>query len=133
LLWDAYENTVTDNVVEDSRVADIAAGSIVDPTTLGNCFAGNTFATSAPSDLEMLAPCDGAGEGDWAAGALDLGALVAAAETAPPSVDYAEAELPELEPLENMPDAATAPAAPAIDMPREVDLDAIAVPDAPTE
>ena len=32
-----------------------------------------------------------------------------------------------------MPDAATAPPAPAIDVPTEVDLDAIDVPDTPTE
>ena len=76
LLWDPYENTVTDNVVEDSRIADIAVGSVSsDPATLGNCFAGNTFTTSAPADLETLAPCDGEGAGDWTAGALDLGAL----------------------------------------------------------
>jgi hypothetical protein len=133
LLWDAYENVVTDNVVEDSRIADLAVGSITDPATLGNCFAGNTFATSAPIDLELLAPCDADGEGDWTAGALDLAARVAAAENAPPSVDYAEADLPELEPQENMPDAATVPAAPATDLPAEVDLEAITVPDAPAE
>ena len=80
LLWDAYENVVTDNVIEDSRIADLAVGSIADPASLGNCFAGNTFATSAPIDLEALAPCDGDGEGDWTAGALDLGARIAAAE-----------------------------------------------------
>ncbi len=59
--------------------------------------------------------------------------LVAAAEDVPPSVDYEIAELPELEEFENMPDAAAAPAAPATDMPPAVDVDAIAVPDAPTE
>jgi Right handed beta helix region len=133
LLWDSYENVVTDNVIEDSRLADLAIGSIVDPSTLGNCFAGNTFTTSAPTDIELLAPCEGDGEGDWSAGALDLGARIAAADSAPPSVDYVEAELPELEPQENMPDAATAPAAPATDMPIDVDLDAITVPDAPAE
>ena len=58
---------------------------------------------------------------------------VAASEDFPPSVDYEDAELPELEEFENMPDAETAPAAPATDMPPAVDLDAIAVPDAPTE
>ena len=73
------------------------------------------------------------GAGDWAAGALDLGALIAAAESAPPSVDYQDAELPELAELENMPDAATAPPAPAIDVPTAVDVDAIDVPDAPAE
>ena len=87
LLWERYENVVADNVVEDSRIADLAVGSIGDPATLGNCFSGNTYTTSAPTDLEALAPCDGDGQGDWSAGALDLGARIAAAENAPPSVD----------------------------------------------
>jgi Right handed beta helix region len=132
LLWEAHENVVTDNVVEDSGIADIAVGSLTaDGSALANCFAGNMFTTSAPTDLEALAPCEGEGEGDWAAGALDLGALIAAADSAPPSVDYETAELPELEELEGMPDAETAAAAPATDMPVEVDLDAIEVPVAP--
>ena len=133
LVWDARENVVTDNVVEDSRIADIGVVSVSDASTLANCFAGNTFSTTAPTDLETLAPCDGEGEGDWTAGAPDLGALLAASEDFPPSVDFQDAPLPELAELENMPDAATAPAAPATDMPPAVDLDAIAVPDAPTE
>jgi len=132
LIWDSYDNAVTDNVVEDSRLADIAFGSIAAPDDgLGNCFSNNTFTSSAPEELESLAPCDGEGTGDWTAGALDLGALIAATENAPPSVDYEQAELPELAVLENMPDAATAPPAPATDMPIEVDLEAITVPDAP--
>jgi hypothetical protein len=132
LIWDPYDNAVTDNVVEDSRLADLAFGSITATDDgLGNCFSGNTFTTSAPVDLEMLAPCDGEGTGDWAAGALDLGALIAATESSPPSVDYERAELPELAVLDNMPDAATAPPGPATNMPIEVDLDEITVPDAP--
>jgi Right handed beta helix region len=132
LLWDPYDNAVTDNVVEDSRLADLAFGAVsAADSSLGNCFAGNTYSSSAPADLELLAPCDGEGTGDWAAGALDFGAIVAAAENAPPSVDYQDAELPALEQHDNLPDAATAPSAPATDVPATVDLDAIAVPDAP--
>jgi hypothetical protein len=135
LLWDAQQNVATDNVFEDNRVADLAVGTLVeDPAALANCFAGNTFATSAPEDLEALAPCGGeAIDGDWTAGRLDIVSWVTDAENAPPSVDYEHAELPELAELENMPDAATAPPAPATNMPSEVDLDAIAVPDAPAE
>ena len=133
LLWEASENVVTDNVIEDSGIADIGVVSVTDASTLANCFAGNTYTTTAPTDLETLAPCDGEGEGDWAAGAPDLSALLAASEDFPPSVDFEDAPLPELEEFENMGDAATAPAAPATDMPPAVDLDAIAVPDAPTE
>ena len=133
-IWDPYENSVTDNVVEDSRLADIAVGTISsDPAALGNCFAGNTFTTSAPTDLEALAPCDGEGAGDWTAGAVDLAALIAASEETPAGVDFEDADLPEPPEQVNMPDAATAPAAAATDMPPVVDLDAIAVPDPPTE
>jgi hypothetical protein len=128
LIWEARDNRVVDNVVEDSRVADIATGGLSDVSELGNCFAGNTFATSAPEDLEELAPCDGeGGDGDWSAGALDLLALMTAEQ--PPSGDYKTTPVPEAQ--ENMPDADSAPAAPATDMPREVDLDAIEVPDHP--
>jgi hypothetical protein len=132
LLWDSHDNVVTDNVLDDNRVADIAVGVAgADPATLGNCFSGNAFTTSAPADLETLAPCEGDGSGDWNAGPLDVVAWIT--EERPPSVDYEVAELPELADLDTMPDAADAPAEPATDMPRAVDLDAIAVPDAPGE
>jgi len=129
LIWDAHENSVIGNVVSDSRVADLAVGSVSDPATLGNCFADNDFTTSQPADLETLAPCDGEGSGDWSVDPLDLGALLAAQH--PESIDYQTAELPPLPELPNMPDAATAPASPAVDLDLSVDVDAIAVPDAP--
>ncbi len=130
VLWDSHDNVVTDNVLEDNRAADIAVGVVgTDPATLGNCFAGNTFTSSAPADLETLAPCEGEGSGDWTVEPLDIISWIT--EERPPSVDYEVAELPELGELENMPDAATAPAEPATAMPRAVDLDAIGVPDAP--
>ena len=51
LIWDPYDNAVTDNVVEDSRLADLAFGTSRPATgVLGNCFSGNTFTTSAPAD-----------------------------------------------------------------------------------
>jgi hypothetical protein len=130
LLWDPFDNVVTDNDVTDSRVADLAIGSVADPSTLGNCFAGNTFTSSNPADIETLAPCEGEGSGDWSVDALDLGALIAAEH--PPSVDYADAELPELREFENMPDAESAPANPAVDLDLSVDVDAIELPTAPS-
>ena len=128
LLWDPYDNVVTDNDVSDSRVADLAIGSVADPSTLGNCFAGNTFTSSNPADIETLAPCEGEGSGDWSVDALDLGALIGTEHL--PSVDYAVAELPELREFENMPDAETAPANPAVDLELSVDVEAIELPDA---
>ena len=64
---DAYENEVTGNVVTDSREADLAVASAgEDIATFRNCFAGNEFATSAPLDLQALAPCEATSSGgDW--------------------------------------------------------------------
>src|SRR5690606_1966188 len=115
------------NVVEASRLADLAVGSLEDVSALGNCFADNTFSTSAPQEVETLAPCEGEGRGDWSAGALDLVALIAAEH--PPSGDYKTTPVPE--PQENMPDAETAPARPAGGPPPAIDLDALAVPARP--
>jgi len=131
LLWDSYENRVIGNVLEDNRQGDIIVGSAgTDVSSLGNCFAGNTFTFTQPNNLEVLAPCDATGSGDWKDGEYNVVAWLL--DTPPPSVDWQTANLPALQPQENMPDAATAPAKPAIDVPYEVDLDAITVPSKPT-
>jgi hypothetical protein len=133
VLWDAMQNAVVANDVSGSGLADIAVGSLQpDLAGLGNCFSGNTFTSSAPLELEALAPCEGPATGtDWSAGVLDLGALVAAER--PPSVDYETAPTPEPPDQPNMPDAATAPAQPATNVPYEVDVEAITLPDRPTD
>jgi hypothetical protein len=129
LIWDPRDNRVVGNVVEDSRLADIAVGTIGDISELGNCFSDNTFTTSAPRDLEALAPCEGEGSGgDWDAGALDLIALMTAVQ--PPSGDYKTSPVPG--PQDNMPDADSAPADPATGPPPAVDVDAIEVPAMPS-
>jgi Right handed beta helix region len=133
VLWDAVQNIVRGNDVSGSGIADLAVGSLQpDLASLDNCFADNTFAGSAPVDVEALAPCEGEPASDgWDVGALDLGALIGAER--PPSVDYETAPTPEPADQPNMPDAATAPARPATDAPFDVDLDAIALPTRPTE
>jgi len=129
LVWNPRDNRVVGNVVSDSRLADLAVGSLEDVSQLGNCFADNTFDTSAPLDVEALAPCEGEGSGgDWTAGAIDLVALMTAVQ--PPSGDYKTTPVPEAQ--ENMPEADTAPGRPATDGPPEVDLDAIEVPERPS-
>jgi len=134
LLWDSMETRVEGNVVSDSRVADIAVDSVgADLSTFGNCWKGNTFTTSAPLELETLAPCDApvvTGEG-WTKGVLNVVSWLADIEKAPKSVDYKTAKTPALTPQPNMPDAATAPAKPAIDVPFKVDLASIVVPAKP--
>jgi len=133
VLWDAMQNSIVDNDVSGSALADLAVGSLQpDLAGLGNCFSGNTFASSAPLQLEALAPCEGEPTAtDWSAGVLDLGALVAAER--PPAVDYETAPTPEPPDQPSMPDAATAPAQPATNVPFEVDVDAITLPDRPTD
>jgi Right handed beta helix region len=126
VLWNPRGNSVVGNVVEDSRLADIAVGSLEDVSGMENCFADNEHATSAPVELETLAPCEGEGSGDWADGPLNFAPFLA---EKPPSGDYKTS--PEPEAQENMPDADTAPANPATGMPPTVDLDAIEVPERP--
>jgi len=129
VVFHAQQNRVEGNVVEDSGVADLAVGAIgEDPSTLGNCFAGNTFTTSRPRDLEVLAPCDATGGGNWNLDALFVASWLR--EDHPRSADYRTAS-PPLRPQENMADAATAPARPATDVPEFVDVEAIGVPDKP--
>ena len=138
VFWHPFENTIRDNVIERSGVADIAVGTLdllgegVTTESLGNCFSGNTLTVTAPVDLEALAPCDGEGNGgDWSAGELDLLGLMGDPATAPPKDTYKNT--PEPEPQPNMPDAATAPARPATDVPAQVDVDAIRVPERPDD
>ncbi|MDP2291621.1 MAG: right-handed parallel beta-helix repeat-containing protein [Actinomycetota bacterium] len=131
LLWDSFENRVIGNVLEDNRSGDIIVASAgTDVSTLGNCFAGNTLTFTQPNNLETLAPCDAVGSGDWKDGEYNVALWLG--EDRPPSVDWQTATLPPLELQENMPDAATAPAKPATDVPYEVDLDAITVPSKPS-
>lgn len=132
LLWPAQDNRVVGNVVEDSRLADIGMSDLGLSATpdAGNCFSGNTMGTTAPTDLESLAPCDGTALVDgWDVGALDVVQLIA--RDKPDPVDYREAVLPDPGPQPEMPDAASAPARPQIGPPTYPDVAAIEVPTRP--
>jgi hypothetical protein len=132
LLWDSYQNIVRDNVVTNSGEADIAIASAGgDISTFGNCVSGNEFSTSAPLDIESLAPCEGDSVGDWTAGDLGVFRWLAEQADMPGEVPWQDAVLPDLGTHEGMPDAATAPAHPATDVPFAVDLDAITTPELP--
>lgn len=50
------DNEITGNTIAGSVKADIALARGVGP---GNCFSGNTYATSLPDQVEELLPCDG--------------------------------------------------------------------------
>jgi len=129
--WEATGNVVRDNVVSGSGLGDLAFFHDFDNKAGGgNCFADNTFATSAPKDLEAVIPCEGKGTGDFANGAFNVVKL-AVNDGKPASVPYEKTVLPAVPPQPQLPDAATAPGQPAVKGPAKVDLDAITVPDAP--
>ena len=124
-FWEPYDNQVVGNVLADNRDVDIAVASPNgDLPTFGNCASANEYAVTAPAALEVLAPCDAAaGDGDWADGAYDVVAWLTEFDSMPEPVPYTDVELPPLPDLDELPDAATAPAAPAVDMPPAVDVD----------
>lgn len=114
VLWPPKENRVVGNVVEGSGVADLAVGTIdvfgTGETTnkLGNCFSDNTFGTSAPHNLETLAPCRpgvSSPAGDWNAGVLDLVGVFLDIPAKPPADRWKTMPVPPAQ--ENMPGAPT--------------------------
>jgi hypothetical protein len=133
LVWDSVENEVIGNIVSDSGEADLALASIDgDISTFGTCWSDNKFTTSAPLDVEALAPCgDQAPTGsDWTLGDLDFSRWYDEQASLPVAVDWRDAPLPDLGSHVGMADPATAPPRPAIDVPFEVDVHAITIPDA---
>ena len=117
---------VTDNVVAGSGIADLALSG---PTGAENCFEGNRFRTSAPPGLQVFLPCSGFRlpfGGEYAATFLSLGYVVQAGTGDFPHGDWQTQPIPAPQPV--MPDAATAPAAPAVDVFIAPDLEAVAVP-----
>jgi hypothetical protein len=136
VVWNPFENSVEGNDVSGSGVADLAVGT-VDLTqsgettdTLRNCFSGNTFTTSAPAQLEALAPCEGSPTAtDWAANELNLLTLLGDMPPAPPKDAWKTT--PEPPAQESMPDASTAPHE-EFTGPEAVDLESITVPTKPS-
>ncbi len=125
----AIGNTVRANVVEESSYVDL--GLIAAPDQ-ENCFADNTYETSLPENIDEVLAC-GEPAPDTLVGTDTLaGEILSTVENNPPGTDYKTAA-PEPPVQENMPDALTAPPVPATTdtVPSDVDLAAIAVPDAP--
>lgn len=138
LVWEPQDNIIRDNVISDSGQADIGYGAGVsltegDPAALaqlGNCFSGNTFETSQPSNIETLAPCDGEPKKKgWGDNPLDLVQLFT--YEAPEPVDYQDAPLPDIPLLPGMDDPENAPVEPAVGTPEFPDTDSITVPEGP--
>jgi hypothetical protein len=134
VLWNATGNHFVGNVIENSGLADIGSGTIPDDNkslkALNNCFSDNTFKTSAPSDLEKLAPCTGAGNGgDFSKGSLDLIPLIADKPPVPSRSAYRSTPIPGDQ--DNMP-GATSQAAEKFTGPKKPDIAAIKVPKKPS-
>lgn len=127
-VWDVTGNRVKDNVVMDSRVADLAM--VTKDQNIGNCFEGNTFKTSSPTDIEKAAPCTGPPTADISVGVLGLVGFVSNQNR--PPVDFKK--MPDAPAQTTMPDATSAPWKPAspANLPTiKVDLDAVKVPSRP--
>jgi hypothetical protein len=124
--YDPLRNEIRENVLAGNgtdivlrlRTAGPAAGPSPASWAADNCFMANTFATSDPSDIESVAPC-GASARAWREGAFVQPA-------APPGRDVRTLPPPPSQP--SMPDAATAPARPAVGTPVMPDPARIAVP-----
>jgi plastocyanin len=118
---------VTGNVVSGSGHADLAV--IFSNADQGNCFTGNTFKTSTPTDVERRIPCGHTGIGDMTVGAVPPDQLLNRHEKK--GKPYADQPVPPPQP--QMPDALHAkpvPATPDV-VPMKVDVDAITVPAKP--
>lgn len=131
-FWDATGNQVRDNVVADSGLGDLALWTGADDDAGENCFEDNDAGTTAPLDLETVAACPGGEPTDLTDGAFDVVRL-AVNDGKPDSVPYEDVELPDIaaEERPQMPDPATSPARPAVDVPSAFDVDAVEVPPAP--
>jgi plastocyanin len=119
-LWIAGGNRVEGNTVRRSGLADLGLGA---PAATGNCFGGNDFATSLPPAIQTVAGCGfsltAGGGGDPAVSAALLGNVAEAEGERFPRGDWRTQ--PEPPPQPSMPEAATAPAAPAVDVPTDFD------------
>ena len=122
-VYPSTDNQVTDNVVQGSGMADLAA--VLPTADDRNCFAGNTFGTSAPANLEQSKPCGGAaGTGDLTTGALDIAKFLDLSGN-PAGRPYQKTPVPPKQ--RNLAKATTARARPA-GTPITVDVDRITVP-----
>jgi len=129
VLWPSQDNRIVDNAVDTSRLADLGLADLgTSPTPDGgNCFSGNEAATTAPLDLQTLAPCGArAATTGWDNGPLDVSALIA--RDKPPVVNYKKVKLPKPGKQPEMPKAATASASPQTGAPSYPDVSAIALP-----
>ena len=126
-LWIAGGNRVSGNVVRGSGLADLAFGG---PASGGNCFSANGFASSLPPAIEQLAGCgmapSGGAGGDLSVTTRLLGRFAQVEGGQFPAGDWRAQPAPP--PQDGMPGAASAPPAPAVEVPIRVDASSIGLP-----
>lgn len=116
-------NKVTNNTLRDNTY-DLVYLPVNFPSTLfGNCFQDNDATTSFPKNLQDNAACGGA---DFDFG--DLSSVISEIPATPADVDWKTVKAPG--PQANMPDATTAKAVPAKNVPMKIDLASITTPEA---
>jgi len=121
-------NRVINNVTRDNSSAADSFGDLwlwtarASKGPEGNCFADNSYTTSAPAAIEAVAPCTGPADADVPG--LDLAKL----RPGPPGIDHRAVPAPPDQP--QMPDAVSAPTAPASGsaFPPAIDLPGIGLP-----
>jgi hypothetical protein len=128
--YDPIDNVVRGNYFRGATEGADMALALLDSSggTMGNCFVDNDYETALPENLAEIATCDELEGSDFETIEQYLDRFGQGAEY----IDYKDVPAPDLD-FENMPDAATAPARPATDVPMEVDLDAIEMPALPEE
>jgi hypothetical protein len=113
--FDSKRNSVLANIVQKNLYDLVSVTSLTDASDAGkNCFAGNTYTTSSPPDIEKVLPCKKPAVGYEADIALFASLL---GSTKPPSIDYQAVALPSPPKLANMPKAKTAAARAATNEP----------------
>lgn len=134
-FWMTGGNTVRDNVIDGSGYADITLSG---PAMGGNCFADNDHRTTMPVGLETFAGCEDGGlrlplRYELASLFSSVGLAAEVGFGMMPQVDYREQPAPPDQ--EPMPGGADAEVRPAVDVfsAAEPDLDAIEVPDLPSD
>lgn len=118
------DNVVRDNVVEGDGTVELVL-ALSDPSegAQGNCFGGNQATSSAPAAIDEVLACGAEPGGE----PIDLETWLGPSGLIWAVVDPTTAPVPELD-FASMPDAATAPPRPAVDVPMAIDVDAITVP-----